>query len=61
MQTKDKRGAGYNESCKSGSGASARKPDIVICQGAGYLAYSGKKNRSIRITTELYVSEKTEE
>lgn len=32
--------AGYSESCKSGSGASARKPTTAMWKGAGYLAYS---------------------
>ena len=32
--------AGYSESCKSGSGASPRKPAAAMRQGAGYLAYN---------------------
>lgn len=40
--------AGYSESCKSGSGASARKPTATMRQGAGYLAYSMRS--ALRIT-----------
>ena len=40
--------AGYSESCKSGSGASARKPTAAMRQGAGYLAYG----TPLRLTTK---------
>ena len=40
VQTVNEWRAGYSESCKSGSGASVRKPTAAMRQGAGYLAYS---------------------
>ena len=39
VQTVNEWRAGYSESCKSGSGASVRKPTAAMRQGAGYLAY----------------------
>ena len=41
--------AGYSESCKSGSGASARKPTAAMRQGAGYLAYSIERGDKIQM------------
>ncbi|MCR0432994.1 hypothetical protein MKC53_23695, partial [[Clostridium] innocuum] len=40
VQTVNEWRAGYSESCKSGSGASVRKPTAAMRQGAGYLAYT---------------------
>ena len=40
VQTVNEWRAGYSESCKSGSGASVRKPTAAMRQGAGYLAYA---------------------
>ena len=48
VQTVNEWRAGYSESCKSGSGASVRKPTAAMRQGAGYLAYS---MRSVSRTT----------
>ena len=47
VQTVNEWRAGYSESCKSGSGASVRKPTAAMRQGAGYLAY-GTPPRSAR-------------
>lgn len=53
VQTVNEWRAGYSESCKSGSGASVRKPTAAMRQGAGYLAYGilwrSKMEKSITV------------
>lgn len=44
VQTVNEWRAGYSESCKSGSGASVRKPTAAMRQGAGYLK---ERNRGL--------------
>lgn len=44
VQTVNEWRAGYSESCKSGSGASVRKPTAAMRQGAGYLAYKSSSS-----------------
>lgn len=51
VQTVNEWRAGYSESCKSGSGASVRKPTAAMRQGAGYLAYSMRSISRITGTT----------
>ena len=46
--------AGYSESCKSGSGASVRKPTAAMRQGAGYLAYFARLRWMARGNSETY-------